>query len=280
MSDRLCPSCGCSIQGYHPNRKRCPDCAKKRLQEQERINKGIVLAPDAITCPVCQDRFNILGAGHYRKHGYPDAETFKNAFGLSVLTAPSISAQQAAFMLAHSPTKGRRHTADEITLMSVNRQGRGVGKCGKYERTPEIRDKISKGVTQWRDGQNPFTNGWWVPCEKSRKGEVYVRSTYEARLIEVLEQRTDVETIEMEPFVIPYEFEGQTRRYVPDILAVFEGGIYELWEVKSDRFIKDPKNQAKFKALNAFAAQKGWNAAIVTLSGIEQLERSLDYRVY
>lgn len=39
--------------------------------------------PDAVVCPVCGQRLNCITAGHYRKHGFSTAASFKQAFGLS-----------------------------------------------------------------------------------------------------------------------------------------------------------------------------------------------------
>lgn len=76
-----------------------------------------------------------------------------------------------------------------------------------------------------------------------------------------------------EPFSIPYTFEGVQKRYIPDVLVYFDFGIKELWEVKPAKFVGTPQNQAKIKALSAYAGQNGMNAAVVTLADIEKLER-------
>jgi len=116
------------------------------------------------------------------------------------------------------------------------------------------------------------TQGEWVWSEKA-DCEVYIRSSYERRLLWVLDRHPEVIALEVEPFSIPYEFEGVTLRYIPDFLVTFEGGIQEVWEVKDQKFLNDPKNQAKFQALNEYVAQHHMNAAIVTLEMIKRMER-------
>ena len=79
--------------------------------------------------------------------------------------------------------------------------------------------------------------------------------------------------MDVEPFSIPYEYEGISLNYIPDFLVTLEGGIRELWEVKDRKFLKDPQNQAKFDALNEYVLHHDMNAAIVTLQDIGRMER-------
>jgi len=97
-------------------------------------------------------------------------------------------------------------------------------------------------------------------------------------VLRVLERHPLVVTLKVEPFVIPYDLDGQRRRYVPDFFVIMEGGIHEVWEVKPKRFLKHPKNIAKIEALNAFVDSRGWNARIVSLADIEGMERSCGLR--
>jgi len=91
--------------------------------------------------------------------------------------------------------------------------------------------------------------------------------------LRTLEAHPEVLELEVEPFSIPYEYEGVSLNYIPDFLVVLEGGIREVWEVKDRKFLKDPQNQAKFDALNEYVLRHGMNAAIVTLQDIERMER-------
>ena len=121
---------------------------------------------------------------------------------------------------------------------------------------------------------NPFagTKGKWVFSLKA-DGEVYVRSSYEERLLRALEVHPDVLEVEVEPLRVPYFFEGVERYYIPDFLVTLEGGLQELWEVKPVRFADTPKNRAKHEALCAFAFARGMNAALLTLARIQRIER-------
>lgn len=235
------------------------------------------LAHDAPECPVCHKRMNLITAGHFRLHGYADAKSFKEAFGLTLLKAPSIAAKQSAFMSANSPTKGRKRTDAEVALMSEKRTGKGVGVAGKYERTAAIREKISKGVTEFQkqhpDGYtNRFFKSGWVHSVKADQ-KVYVRSSWETRVLAVLDHYDAITEIMVEPFEIPYEYEGGMRYYTPDILVTFNEVVQELWEIKPAIYVDRPKNQAKFKAAQAYADKHGIGFRVVTLEHIEAMER-------
>lgn len=274
-TNRTCAECGASLEGLHPNRKYCENCSGTASRKRDREAKGIFLAPDAPRCPVCGLRLNVITAGHYRKHGYKTAKEFKDAFDLSTLKAPSLCQRHSKFMSKNSPTKGKRRTVEERRLMSKRRKGKGVGVSGTYERTPEIRQKISRGVAAHHLSQSgDFTRGYFVECNKA-SGPLYVRSSWERRVVRILDLHPCVEWVEAEPFIIPYFLDGQKRRYVPDFLVSLEGGIKEVWEVKPRVWHTDPKNQAKFAALNEYVEERGWNARIVDLPDIEGMERQV-----
>lgn len=71
------------------------------------------------------------------------------------------------------------------------------------------------------------------------------------------------------------EFEGRIKQYIPDFRVLLEGHIAELWEIKPEELRGKPWNAAKERALNAFCAQNGLNAAVVTLARIEEMERQV-----
>ena len=165
------------------------------------------------------------------------------------------------------------HTPETIEKIRRNRKGKGKGVAGKYERTPEIRQRISEGVLRaWDEGRRG--QGYYCFGRKAGR-KVWVRSTWEERVVKVLDLHPCVLDYEVEPFQIPYELDAQSRRYTPDFQLHLEGGIIELWEVKPDRFLDLPMNRAKFAAMNVYAGEKGWNTRIVTLKDIEGMERQV-----
>jgi hypothetical protein len=272
-----CLTCGILLTGYHFNSLRCVSCAKLYAKELDRKNKNIELAKDAIECPVCHIFFNVITAGHYKKHGFSTAQQFKEACNLPSLTAESIRQKQAEFMQKESPTKGKQRTTQEKELMSKNRSGKGMATCGKYIRTPEIRSAISKGVAEFHL-MNPdhrpdkFYKAERVYCEKAQT-DVWVRSSWERRVVQILDQYAEIEKVQIEPFRIAYMFDGVLHNYIPDFLIIFEGGVKEIWEVKPEEFISLPRNKAKIEALKTFTNEnKEYDYRIVTLKDIEKME--------
>jgi hypothetical protein len=219
---------------------------------------------------------NVITVGHMRTHGFKGTKDFKAQYGEIVLVAPSKKEDHAKYQQAHNPRMGVAHSAETIRKMRENRKGKGIGVTGKYERTPEIRDKISAGVSRAIQ-RHTFWHGWWVESEKA-DAEVFVRSTWEERVLRVLDLHPYVEELEVESFVIPYIHEGVPRRYTPDFTVYFEGGIVEVWEVKPQVFWTG-KNLSKLLALNDFVLRNGMNARLVTsLAEIERMEMCVGLR--
>ena len=208
---------------------------------------------------------------HIRTHGFQTAEAFKVYFGLEYLKCEAIRTAHSAIMTASNPRKGVRHTPEALGCMSVARKGKGQGVAGKYTRTREIRSRIADGVIRaWETGKRG--RGYRVFSTKAQR-RVWVRSSWEERVVRVLDASLRVRHFEEEPFQIPYILDGVERRYTPDFLVVSNDGIKELWEIKPDRFLDHPMNVAKFVALNAWCSANGYNARIVTLKDIEEMER-------
>lgn len=250
--------------------KYCKACAPKMSYRRD---PRTALRFDAIRCPICDIPLNTITAGHYRTHGFTSAESFKEATGCVSLTAPSLLEELAQYTREHSVTKGRLRTPEERAKMSLHRRGKGLGVAGKYVRTSEIRDKISKGVAQEQlDNPRGYCfRGEFVQTDKA--GLVWVRSSWEKRVLRVLDHYALIESVQVEPFYIKYPFEGSTHRYIPDLLITFMGGIKELWEIKPQVMTKTPKNLAKIKALKEFAESKQYHWRVITEKEMCRMEQ-------
>jgi len=215
---------------------------------------------------------------HLRKHGFETAALFKQQFGLGSLKCVEMRVTHSRLMSERNPRSGKAHSEASRARMSRNRKGKGVGVAGKYERTPEIRARIAEGVLRSFEGTNTGTgHGSWIYAEKLDR-EVWTRSTWEARAVRVLDLHPCVLDYEVEPFTLPYSFDGRVRRYLPDFKVVLEGSITELWEVKPLRWWAYPVNKAKFAALNAYSIEKGWNARIVDGKQLRGMEMQVGLR--
>jgi len=230
---------------------------------------------DVIVCPACTRPMLCITASHYRKHGYQTADEFKRAFGLDSLACEAKKEKHSEDMRAKNPMSNKDHTPESLEKMRKQRKGKGLGVAGKYERTPEIREKISRGVVQaMAEGHHP--KGEWVWSDKAGE-EVWTRSSWERRVLKVLDLHPCVLEVEVEPFAIPYTLDGKNHLYVPDFLILTEGEIWEIWEVKPQEWMEGEsdrarKNRAKLDALDDFARAKNWNGRWVGLSDIRGME--------
>lgn len=228
---------------------------------------------DCLTCPVCQRWMRSITTQHIRTHGYAAASDFKAAFGLEHLKCPSMRAKQSRFMMDNSPTQGG-HSEEAIGKMVQNRRGKGLGVAGKYERTPEIRARISQGVAKAHREGRLRGRGQWVWSEIHCQ-DLWVRSSWEVRAIKVLDKHPCVEWYEYEPFVLPYLFDGQQRNYIPDFKVSLEGGITEVWEIKPQTWWCHAVNAAKWEALSRHCSKQGFNTLMVNLARLEGMERQV-----
>jgi hypothetical protein len=233
----------------------------------------VSLSKDDIICPVCHRHFRFLRPEHAHQHGYADFAVFRDLFGLHSVRPPSL---QNALNHNLQPCKpGRIFTAEHRVNLSKSKLGR------PSKKSPEARVRMSEAAARrcltHKSSIFAGIKGEWVLSEKA-DAEVFVRSSYEKRLLRVLDAHPDVVSVEVEPFAIPYFYGGRQRHYIPDFLVTFEGDIREVWEVKPHKFIADPLNQAKIAALNAYICEHHMNGCIVPLEVIEKLEREMAVR--
>lgn len=117
-----------------------------------------------------------------------------------------------------------------------------------------------------------ITSGLFVPYNKSsgtfwseKNGKLLsYRSAHEEGAFHLLEQLGKVARYLVEPLAIEYEFEGDRRRYIPDILVVYRDGSLELVEIKPSSRIGDPINQAKFAAARKFCEENRMEFSVWT----------------
>lgn len=234
-----------------------------------------------IVCPACGRHMRAITASHYRKHGCDTATEFKEKYSITHLVCARKRHAHSKMMAESNPMSGVQHSKESLNKMGKNRQGKGIGVAGKYERTLEIRAKISRGVVKAMM-EHRHSRGEWFFCEKA-DGVVWTRSSWERRVLRVLDLHPCVEEVESEPFAIPYDFEGQLRLYIPDLLLHLEGGIQELWEIKPAELMEGNsesarKNRAKQLAFNEYVCQHGMNGRWVPLDQILGMEAQVGLR--
>ncbi len=94
--------------------------------------------------------------------------------------------------------------------------------------------------------------------------DLYYQSSYEFVAFEILEQLSKVRSYDRANFRIPYMINNEIHYTVPDILITYTDGTKELIEVKAKWFLHDEKTNAKFWAMNDYAATQGWDFNVWT----------------
>ena len=96
-------------------------------------------------------------------------------------------------------------------------------------------------------GQNSrFKSGVFSSLKSNR---CYYRSSYELKLMEILEEDSSVVSFFMEPFLIPYVgLDKKNHKYIPDCLIKYVNNVNVLVEVKPERLLNTPTNILKFEA--------------------------------
>ena len=116
-------------------------------------------------------------------------------------------------------------------------------------------ENVSKAITKmylensyiWSKGSHQTIKG----------GLCYYRSSWEKQLYDILDAHEDVISFESEPFSIKYEFEGDSHRYIPDVLITFKDKIV-LCEVKPLAMRLTDKNTAKREAAIKYCNEHGY----------------------
>jgi hypothetical protein len=231
--------------------------------------------PNIIVCPICGFESENLTTHIIVIHNM-SVKDFKKQFNINYVQSDRLRATHKKTIETDNPTKGKKRTKSEIKKMSKNRKGKGIGIAGKYGRTDEIKTKISKGVTAAHlrgdfDNVKPGV-GSFIFCQKANR-TIFARSTWEAKLIRVFDKHPRILSVENEPFVIPYVFEGSQHNYIPDFLVKYDETIQSVWEVKRDDFIvNDAKTKAKLQALEIYCSEHNMNMFIVDSKILQRLE--------
>ena len=254
-----------------PKRKLCTDCCK--TQDTERHLARRSPRADDVICPVCGLRFRVLRVEHIKSHGFANAETFIRRFGLASRMSPSRIKEVRVFLKEIQP--GDKLSPEHSAAIGKAKRGKPSGLKGR-KRSPEFRAKMSEIRSQYcLDHPGPLFSGIrgeWIPCQKAGQ-KVFVRSSWEKRVLTVLGHYAEAQRILVEPLRIPYNINGKARYYIPDLLVTFDGNIHELWEIKPAEFLADPANAAKIAAGRAYASERRASFRVVTLADIERMER-------
>lgn len=92
--------------------------------------------------------------------------------------------------------------------------------------------------------------------------EVQYESLMELQFLLKLEQIKEIALYQEQPFAIPYELDGISRTYYPDVFFILEDGRGVVVEIKHRYQMALYENLAKWTALRKFCVQNGWGLLI------------------
>lgn len=167
-----------------------------------------------------------------------------------VKDAPAVAASKRAQLLAVSGwSKGLTSQTDERVAHQRDASAKAM-------RTPEFRERASVRMAGLVASGKHFERGFHL---SPKAGKIYYMSSWELERYLELDAAPQVLNYRRPGLSIPYEWESQRRRYVPDTLIQYSDGVLVLEEVKSTWYAKcDPRTGAKLAAGANFAASQGW----------------------
>lgn len=90
------------------------------------------------------------------------------------------------------------------------------------------------------------------------------RSSLELAVFRFLEENEDVASYEVESIIIPYEFGGLVRHYVPDLVIRYVDGRIEIAEIKRVNDMSTRRVEVKARAAREYAKQHGMEYVFIT----------------
>ena len=112
--------------------------------------------------------------------------------------------------------------------------------------------------------------------------QVQHESLLELQFLLKLEQIKEIVLYQEQPFVIPYELDGASRIYYPDVFFVFEDGRGVVVEIKPRYQMALHENLTKWSALHQYCVQNGWGLLITdgsrSLQKLQQHEFDVEFQ--
>ena len=129
------------------------------------------------------------------------------------------------------------------------------------------------GSKRRRTKKPDFKEGYFV-SEKNNFAKQHYRSGLELRLYECLENNPQIYKWEVEPndCVVDYYFDGNMKKYHPDVKVVYLDGVVEVIEVKPKNQEHLPINEAKWDQAAKTLGNRNWNFRVVNEKMIERME--------
>lgn len=181
---------------------------------------------------------------------------------------------------------GRRNSSFGKTFSDERKENISKSLTGRkltfiYERTPEIKEKISKGLKNYfnenkvsEDTRKKLSEAWQRGCYKSvkmgrgiqgyfyslkNKEEFYFRSLLELQYCLILEQDNNVDYYSVEPFTIPLE---NNHRYTPDFFINGEH-IIELKSYKHLNYESEERFNLEQKYAKEYSKKHNYSFNVI-----------------
>ena len=102
----------------------------------------------------------------------------------------------------------------------------------------------------------------WIKTKKG--GKIHVKSSWERKFAQQLDEDKNVLNFQYEPIAIRYNYKGGKRNYYPDFLVHMKNGDIIIYEVKPKSLVNYGKNKPKAAAGRRFCKKLGWTYKIIT----------------
>ena len=161
--------------------------------------------------------------------------------------------------------KQRQENPETIRKISIKTRkamaDKALRKHLSYKRAQNIVKGVVGGLGKFGEYGEFYSkkNGCTITYKSKLELEAYKR----------LESLDTVKSYEVEPFIIPYVFNGLEKHYVPDLMIKYVNGSADLVEIKSERDVNTKQVIAKNKAAINYAKQYGMEFKLITNKTIE-----------
>jgi len=133
------------------------------------------------------------------------------------------------------------------------------------QKTLKTREKMSEAmVIRFQNGKNTGYGKQGNFFSKKNNKKLHYRSSYELVAYQILEQMSKVQTYEVEPFGIPYQYKGEYHTTIPDLLITYTDGVKELIEVKPCWKLEDDQEQTKLNVMKFYSRRRGMDFSVWT----------------
>jgi hypothetical protein len=106
---------------------------------------------------------------------------------------------------------------------------------------------------------------WKKETMQTKKGgKIHVKSSWEKKFAELLDEDTNVLNFQYEPICLRYNYNGRQRNYYPDFLVRLKTGQIVIYEIKPENLVNYGKNKPKAASGRRFCRKMGWEYKIVT----------------